>query len=245
LAAIGRLLDEPIELLLVARTLAGVAAVEQALPHADHDLGAVVARLDHGHLHAERREFLRQYLGERLDRVLAHRVGAAHRPVDDARDRAGGCDATLALDQQRRERLGHATGAEHVDLELVAQVVLAQFDQWREHRDAGVVDQRVERAARSAHGLHRGVDLVLLRDVEPDALDVGDGVECLEVRVLARAGPDEEPVRREQFGGLATDARTRARDEDRALRGPRRGLLLREHGGAGGEHEGDETEAGE
>ena len=56
-------------------TIRGVHAGEEVAP----DLGAVVARLDEAHTHAEPRELAGQRVAVRLDRVLAHAVCADHR----------------------------------------------------------------------------------------------------------------------------------------------------------------------
>ena len=87
-------------------------------------------------------------------------------------------------------------------------------------------------------------------DVEANGLDVLDRVEVVEILLRARAGVDEEAVRRETLGDLAADAAARARDEHGTLRNALRERVRRDGGdGDTGDHDprngvGHEIEAG-
>ena len=76
-----------------------------------------------------------------------------------------------------------------VSVHLKVEILFVNFNQWLHDYHSGVIDQAIKAAAGFAYGLHGRIDLLLLVDVQPHALDVFDCTEFRQVLVLARAWP--------------------------------------------------------
>ena len=120
------------------------------------------------------------------------------------------------------EGLGHAVGAEDVDVHLELEVVLVDLDEGSDDGDPGVVDQSVETPAVLGDALDRGVDLLLNRDIETNRCDVFHGVEPLEIGLLSSAGPDVDPAFGKDLGDLEADPARCAGHQHGFLSGCRR-----------------------
>ena len=104
---------------------------------------------------AERSQFDRELFCEMREPGLAGAVGRAQRRGAHRRDRRDVDDRAAAmLAHQRRRRLGADKRPGEVDLQDAAPVFIRGVEQRREHRDAGIVDQRVEPAEACAHRRH-------------------------------------------------------------------------------------------
>ena len=87
---------------------------------------------------------------------LAGAVGRAQRRGAHRRDRGDVDDRPAAmLAHQGRRRLGAEKGPGEIDFQDPAPVRVGSFEQRREHRDAGIVDERVEPAEPPRHLGHR------------------------------------------------------------------------------------------
>ena len=97
---------------------------------------------------------------------LAGAVGRTQRRGAQRRDRGDVDDGAAAmLAHQRRRRLGAQERPGEVDREDAIPVLVRGVEQRREHRDPGIVDQRVEPAKTFAQRVHRRCHGLRIRDV--------------------------------------------------------------------------------
>ena len=156
-------------------------------------IGAEGARLDDNDLDSERRAFRRQRLGESFNGEFCRRVIARPGKADEAADRGDVDDRPRLLGAHDREhRARHGGEAKEIGLEHGAHVGVVAFLDRGEIAVAGVIDEDVDAAEASLGGFDRGVDLILLVDVESEheavLLVPGDNVGDL--RLVARRGDD-------------------------------------------------------
>ena len=110
--------------------------------------------LDDGDVYPPRPHLHAQRVGERLQRELGRGVGAYEGRGHAPADRAHVDDAPSRDAEQRQHRLGHRDLADHVDLQLAAEISEGQELERPRHHDAGIVHEAGEPAA-SHHGGHR------------------------------------------------------------------------------------------
>ena len=122
-----------------------------------------------------------------LQRILARVVGAAKRQRNIAEQGTVDDDAAAALGAHYRDQpVGQIHRAEHVGLELLAQHLAAQILHRPRLAVAGIVEQRVERAARALqYFIHRTPDRLRIGNIQLQAFQPA-GSEHLHVRRLAR-----------------------------------------------------------
>jgi hypothetical protein len=93
------------------------------------------------------------------------------------------------------------------------EVFFLHLSQRTAETDARVVDERIETASRARHGVDGRGDIAGARHVKPQRADIRDGIEILQVLLLARAGVDEVALFRQTLGDLAPDPGAGARDQ--------------------------------
>ncbi len=113
------------------------------------------ARRDRIDADAERSQFDRELLCQMRQPRFAGAVGRAQRGGAHRRNRRDVHDRAAAMfAHQGRRRLGADKRPGEVDLQDAAPVFIRGVEQRREHRDAGIVDQRVEPAEVTVHRRH-------------------------------------------------------------------------------------------
>ena len=120
-----------------------VEVVDRLVPDRRRDR----ARLDQDHVDALGVELLAPDVSDRFDGELRRVVGARERRREHAADRADEDDPPAGPAHERQHGLRGGDLADHVDLELAAQVVERQQLQRRREADARVVDQAIQSAA--------------------------------------------------------------------------------------------------
>jgi len=131
------------------------------------ELGAEIAGLDHRHLDAERRQFLRQALGDALDGEFGSAIPRRAGIAIETSERGEVEDVAAALGAQRRQHgAGDVDEAEHIGAELRLELLRRAFLKRAEQRIAGIVDQHFDPPEPLDGGLGRCGRLVGLGDVE-------------------------------------------------------------------------------
>jgi hypothetical protein len=124
---------------------------------------------------------------------------------------------------QRRGRLGAKERPGQVDGQHPAPVLVGCFQQRREHRDPGIIDQRIEPAEAPAHRVHRGRDRAGVGDVARQrqrAFRVGQCCDCgLQQFALDVEQGDAPAFGQKSFCHRKPDAARGAGDQRNFLRG--------------------------
>ena len=133
-----------------------------------------------------------------------------------------------AATQQREERAGHADDGEDIGFELPLHGFHAAVEQRTHGAVARIVDQHIEAADLLAQASAQLLQRLAIVDVELHRVEPGL-LECSEVILLARRGPDGVATRLEGVGQGTADAAGAAGDKDAGL-GHARDSLGREWG---------------
>ena len=149
--------------------------------------------------------------------MLAHAVGAGKAPGENPRNRSNRCHSPFGFDQQRRKCFRDSVRAVYVDVELEVHLLFINLDQRFDHGDTGIVDNTVQAAARLTHHSDRGINFILMSDIQTYGLHVIDFIELREILVLASAGINEVAPRSQHLGNLAADTGARPSHQDRLL----------------------------
>ncbi len=111
-------------------------------------------------------EFRRLLLGEMRQPGFASAIGDAECRGAQTRDRSDVDDGAAALvTHDRRHRLGHQERTGEVDRQDALPILQRHVEQRLEHRDAGIVDQRIDAAELPMGLLHGDLDRSWVGDI--------------------------------------------------------------------------------